>query len=90
MGDVLLRPGVDHPKVAARAGHLREVLQRNVRGGLGIVEPPVGVLLDGHRPVRLGLAGLSLHTHGSIQKRREARDSPAAPQHILLLRSIAT
>ena len=41
--------GIQHFEVDPFAGHLRQMVQRDVAGRLGIIEPPVGVLLDNYR-----------------------------------------
>jgi hypothetical protein len=46
VGDVLLGLGVHDLEVPPRARHRRQMLQRDVGRGLGVIEPSIGVFLD--------------------------------------------
>ncbi len=46
MGDVVTALGIDHGEIDVFAGHLRQIVKRDIARGVGIVEPPVGVFLD--------------------------------------------
>jgi hypothetical protein len=48
-GDVLAGLGVVDDEILARLHHGRQVFERDVGARAGIVEPPVGVFLDGDR-----------------------------------------
>jgi hypothetical protein len=48
-GDVLAGLGVVNHKILALFDHDREVFQRHIGAGAGIIEPAVGVFLDGDR-----------------------------------------
>ena len=49
MREVVAVLGVVDDEIAVAAHHLGEIFQRHVGAGLGIIEPPVGVLLDDDR-----------------------------------------
>ncbi len=49
VGQVVPALGVEHDEIALVLDHGRKVVERHVGARLGIVEPPVGVLLDDDR-----------------------------------------
>ena len=53
-GDVLAGLGVVDDEILARLHHDGEVFERHIGAGAGVVEPPVGVFLDGDRFFGLG------------------------------------
>ena len=55
-GDVLVGLGVVDHEILAGLHHGGEVFERHIGAGAGVVEPPVGVFLDGDRLVGLGHA----------------------------------
>jgi hypothetical protein len=46
-GDVVAALGIINDEIFAALHHCRQVFQRYIGAGAGIVEPPVGVFLDG-------------------------------------------
>jgi hypothetical protein len=60
-GDVLAALGVVDDEIVARLDHGGEVLERHIGAGAGVVEPTIGVFLDGDRFFRL--------SHGSHARR---------------------
>ena len=60
-GDVLVGLGVEDHEILAGLHHGGEVFERHIGAGAGVVEPPVGVLLDGDRLVGFSHDGHARH-----------------------------
>ena len=54
-GDVLAGARILHLELGALLHHRRQVIERHIAGGLGVVETPVGIFFDDDRPSALGL-----------------------------------
>ena len=91
--EVIARLRVAHHEVVAREHHLLHVGERDVAAGLGVVEPPVGVLLEDARACARGAraVGRSLGRRGAavlnhrvllgpvVQVQNDSRSRPRGP-----------
>ena len=64
MGEVVAGLGVVNDEIPIAAHHRRQIIERDVGARLGIIETPVGVLLDDNRFFFVGRRGLGFVEHG--------------------------
>ena len=88
-GDVLAGLGVDHFELAAFAHHLRESVERDVSGAFGVIETPIGVLLDRHLAGDLAM-DRSQTTTPTLLPQHSALQHERAPAPAAVVSRIAT